>query len=128
MSRKRRKKKINYNAKDYHHIFFQGRHYKQGWAKVLREHKYCGGYIPQFTLHRAIHSKVHDVPTPNSDDCKKIVRMLDSMLESNQISTKDRLDIKIGILADCFRKICPATTAILDWQKDIVAKFYDKGD
>ena len=38
-----------------------------------------GKYIPQATLHREIHAKIHDVPTPNGAECRmaynEIVRL-----------------------------------------------------
>ena len=127
---KKKKKRPARNGKvfcDYHHILFQGRHWKCGWAKTLREHPYCGAFIPQTTLHRIIHSKIHDVPTPNGSDCRHAVKRLDYLLENGLISLEDRLDKKIEIVAECFRTKCPATTAILDWQREVVSKFYSKG-
>lgn len=125
--RSKRKSIQTRNFCDYHHILFQKRHWQCGWAKVLREHPYCGAYIPQATLHREIHSKIHDVPTPNGADCRMAVETLERWLEIGLISLDDRLDVKIGAIAACFRAKCPATTAILDWQKEVVSKFY-KGD
>ena len=112
---------------DYHHILFQGRHWKCGWAKILREHPYCGAKIPQGTLHREIHSKIHDIPTPNGPECKIAVEAINNWLESGYISMDDRLDKKIETIAKCFRAKCPATTAMLDWQREVVSKFYSKG-
>lgn len=112
---------------DYHHILFQKRHWKCGWSKILREHPYCGAYIPQATLHREIHSKIHDIPTPNSVDCRIAVEAINSWLDAGYISMEDRLDRRIEVIAWCFRAKCPATTAMLDWQKEVVSKFYSKG-
>ena len=112
---------------DYHHIFYQKKHYKNYWAKALREHPYCGAYIPQNALHRVIHSKIHDIPTPNSADCKRAVEALDNWLEAGYISLDDSLDKKIEMVTKCFRALCPATTAMLDWQRQIVTKFYKGG-
>lgn len=123
----RRKRKPKNLREDYHHILFQGRHWKQGWAKKLREHPYCGGYIPQMTLHREIHSKIHDIPTPNGADCRTAVLALNNWLEAGYISLDDPLDKKIEMIAKCFRVKCPATTAVLDWQREVVAKFYGRG-
>lgn len=39
-------------------------------------------------------------------------------------SVEKRLDLLISLWADK----CPATVAILKWQRDIVAKFYAGGD
>ena len=127
MSRKKKKHNLNLYKKDYHHILFQGRHWKNGWAKILREHRYCGGYIPQMTLHREIHSKIHDVPTPNGADCRIAVEALNSWLEAGYISLDDPIEKKIEMIAKCFRGKCPATTAVLDWQREVVVKFYQRG-
>ena len=128
MSKKKKKKdRKDTGFYDYHHILYQRRHWKCGWAKILREHPYCKAYIPQGTLHREIHSKIHDVPTPNGENCRIAVEALDNWLEAGYISLDDRLDVKIANITKCFRAKCPATTAILDWQREIVSKFYKGG-
>lgn len=127
MAKKRKRRASNLKVEDYHHILFQGRHWKQGWAKRLREHPYCGGYIPQATLHRAIHAKIHDVPTPNGVDCKNAIIAIDSWLNAGYISLDDPIWKKIETIAKCFRANCPATVAVLDWQKEVVDKFYERG-
>lgn len=127
MSKRKKKRPANLSRKDYHHILFQGRHWKQGWAKRLRGHPYCGGYIPKMTLHREIHSKIHDVPTPNGAECRIAVEALDSWLEAGYISLDDPMERKIEMIAKCFRAKCPATTAVLDWQREVVLKFYQRG-
>lgn len=125
--KRKRKAKPNKTFCDYHHILFQKRHWKCGWANTLREHPYCGAYIPQATLHRELHSKIHDIPTPNGAECRLAVEAIDSWLEAGYISLDDRLDKKIEVIASCFRAKCPATTAMLDWQKEVVSKFYKGG-
>jgi len=127
MSRKKNRRPANLSREDYHHILFQGRHWKNGWAKRLREHPYCGGYIPQMTLHREIHSKIHDVPTPNGAECRIAVEALNSWLEAGYISLDDPMERKIEMIAKCFRAKCPATTSVLDWQREVVLKFYQRG-
>lgn len=131
MSRKKKKNKgvgSRRNNYDYHHIFFQKKHWSRGYAKVLREHPYCGSYIPQATLHRGLHSKIHDVPVPNGNICRFVLKRIDEWLDCGFISVDDNLERKISILADCLRPFCPATTAILDWQREVVAKFYRRGE
>lgn len=115
-------------SQDYHHILFQEKHWKQGYAKILRDHPYCGGYIPQATLHREIHSKIHDVPTPNGKDCKEALIAINSWLAAGYISIDDPMESKIEMITKCFRVKCPATAAILDWQFEIVSKFYSERD
>lgn len=130
MSKKKKRhseKHIRYLAREnYHHLLFQRRHWEQGFAKILREHPYCGDYIPQTTLHRAIHSKVHDVPTPNGAECKYALDMINKMLEQGVISLTDELDKKARILSSIFAEKCPATASILAWQSEIVSKFYGR--
>ena len=127
--KKRRKKerRVDYNRKDYHHYFFQGRHYKVGYAKILRESPYCGAYIPQMTLHREIHSKIHDVPTPNGADCRYAVNTLKDWLEEGRITLDDSPYLKLAYLYEIFKDRCPATASILKWQQDVIWKFYHKG-
>lgn len=135
MSRKKRRNKCQQKSEkyirqlareDYHHLLFQRKHWQQGYAKILREHSYCGGYIPQATLHREIHSKAHDVPTPNGSDCRYAITKLNEMLEQGIIDINDRLDRKAQILSSIFSERCPATSAMLLWQSEIISKFYGR--
>lgn len=112
---------------DYHHIFYVKRNYECYWSKVLREHPYCGAYIPQETLHQAIHAKIYDVPTPDMQTCRTTVDMLNTWLDAGCISLDDRLDVKIRNIASCLRKRCPNTALVLDWQERTVSKFYGGG-
>lgn len=130
---KKTKKKARHQAthnpaywtrEDYHHELFQGRHWKQGWAKILREHPYCGAYIPQMTLHRHIHSKVHDVPVPDGKLCRMAVEKLNTMLANGEISTSDKIAVKLQVLIGIFSESSPATAAMLNYQLEIVNDFY----
>ena len=106
------------------HILFQRRHWDQGWAKTLREHPYTGGYIPQATLHRELHSKIHDVPVPNGKECREAVEALNRWLAKGVISPDDPIDEKLDTLIELFKGKCPATVEILKWQQEVVRKFY----
>ena len=124
--RKNHKKNVNYSREDYHHLCFQRKHWEQGWAKILREHPYTGGYIPQATLHRELHSKIHDVPVPNGKECREAVEALNRWLANGMISLNDPLDAKLDTLIEIFDKRCPATVEIFKWQKEVVQKFYGR--
>lgn len=111
-----------------HHFLFQRKHWNNGWAKALREHPYCGAYIPQQTLHRAIHSVIHDCPTPDGSDCRKVYNELCRQVEAGLIHTDDPPWLKLEWLIEQFEDTCPATTAILSWQKEKIIKFYKKNN
>ena len=116
-------------AQDWHHqlhFLYQRRHWQQGYAKALREHWYCGSYIPRDTLHRAIHSKLHDVPTPNGNVCKQVFEKLCRMENNGLISESDSPLKRLDFLIEEFDGACPATTAILQWEREIIEKFYNK--
>lgn len=114
---------------NYHHILFQGLHWQQGYAKLLREHPYMGKMVPAATLHAMIHSKIHDVPRPNRDDLKRAYKELLRRQAAGEIDIEhDTLEQRIGFLIEMWRDTCPATTAILVWQRSIVAKFYQGAD
>ena len=59
------------------------------------------------------------------DECKFALKVIDEWLEAGYLQLNHRLDKKISVLADLFRGKCPATTAMLDWQKEVVTKFYE---
>lgn len=107
---------------DCHHMLWQKRHWKQGYARLLREHEFFKVMVPQQTLHRLIHSKIHDVPTPNGKDCKRAYYLLVFELREGRLSMdmrpSQRLDFLIGVWQNC-----PATCAILKWQQGILRKF-----
>lgn len=117
------KRNTHLNGFDCHHILYQKKHWKQGWASVLREHPYCRVYIPQNTLHREIHSKVHDIPTPCGKACRVAVEAINSWLESGLISLDDPLERRIEVISWCFRAKYKATTAMLDFQREVVVEF-----
>lgn len=127
MKKKKHNKHVNPSKKDYHHILYQRKHWNIGWAKRLRNHPYMGKMIPIGTLHAEIHSKIHDVPTPNGVDCKRAYLKLIELERSGEINVKhDSLEKRIDFLIDLWEETCPATVAILVWQRQIAAKFYGK--
>ena len=126
---KRKKKKTSVRmmrAEDFHHILYQKQHWKQGYAKRLREHPYMGKYCPQYSLHAEIHAKIHDIPTPNGKECRKAYNELLRREREGLIDLKyDTLEQRIDFLIEMWEDKCPATVAILKWQRDIIAKFYN---
>lgn len=125
MSKKRfkRRRRVNLNTKDWHHYFFQKRHWKTGWAKVLREHSYCGAMIPKNTLHRFIHEGVRDVPLADGKSCRIAVGALDNWLEAGYITLEDSAERRLEILANIFNRMSPETANVLRKQLEIVCEF-----
>lgn len=106
---------------DYHHIFFQGKHYTQGYAKLLREHPYCGEYIPRSGLHRVLHSQIHDVPTPPGKDCKAVFFALNKAIQEGVIDQKsDTLEERLKVLIALFEGRYRPTKDMLEYQLAIV--------
>lgn len=127
MSKKKRKKvQFNPYREDCHHLLFQGRHWNQGWAKRLREHQYFKVMIPQMTLHREIHSKIHDVPVPNGADCRRAYEAVEKGLREGLLDYRDNIGARLDLLISLWSN-CPATCAVLEWQKQVIAKFYNGG-
>lgn len=131
LARKKSKKcykAVHRSSLDWHHLLFQRRHWKQGYAKALREHWYMGKYIPRDTLHRTIHSKIHDIPTPNGKECRKAFEELCRMEQQGLISQEDTIEKRIDFLIDIWKDDnCEATIAMLKWQKQVIQKFYERG-
>ena len=87
-----------------------------------------GCYIPRDTLHRTIHSKEHDIPVPNGRECRLafdeiLKREKEGTIDVDHDSCEKRLDLLINL----WRDKCPATVAMLEWQKEIIAKYYKSG-
>jgi len=129
MKKKRKKQKVFQRGSDWHHLLYQRRHWQQGYAKALREHPYMGKYIPTSTLHRTIHSKIHDIPTPNGKECRKAYLELCKREREGTIDvTRDTIEDRIDFLIEVWENDnCEATIAMLKWQKQIVHKFYERG-
>lgn len=125
--RRKRSRVVQYNEKDTHHLLFQGRHWKQGYAKLLREHPYFKVEIPKNTLHRELHSKLHDLPTPNGTECKLAYQLVLEGIASGRLDPEhDTAEKRLEFLIEVWKNKCPATAAMLGWQRDIIAKFYGK--
>lgn len=87
-----------------------------------------GKLIPRDSLHREIHSKIHDIPVPNGRECKKAFEELCRRERMGVIDVEhDTLEQRIDFLIEMWKDAhCEATIAILEWQKEIVSKFYSR--
>lgn len=122
---RKRERRIHSGTTDFHHFCFQRRHWQQGYAQALRNHWYMGAYIP-IALHRELHSKIHDVPVPNGVDCKRAYEELQRRERLGLIYQEDPPQERLNFLIEMFEEICPATTAIFEWQKQVISKYYKK--
>ena len=88
-----------------------------------------GKLIPKYSLHHIIHSKIHDVPCPNRRECRLALRELYYRERKGLIDLKnDTIEQRIDFLIELWRGQCPATVAILEWQKQVVNKFYRRSN
>lgn len=86
-----------------------------------------GKMIPQQTLHREIHSKIHDIPTPNGKECKMAYEAICRLEREGLIDIQnDSIEKRINILLRLWGHKCPATCAVLKWQREVVSKFFAK--
>ena len=88
-----------------------------------------GKYIPRNTLHREIHGKLHDTPVPNGKECKKAFEELVRREQLGLIDVEnDTIEQRIAFLNEMWKDDhCEATLAMLNWQAEIVSKFYSRG-
>ena len=123
---KLKRKPVAQTGKDLHHLLYQRRHWKQGYAKRLRDNEYFKVYIPMATLHRQIHSKIHDIPTPNGKDCRRAYNRLTAGLHTGKLDPKhDTIEKRLDFLIEVWEETCPATVAILKWQREVIHKFFE---
>lgn len=127
--RNRRNRPRQSNKRDTHHLLYQGRHWKQGYAKLLRENSYLKVEIPKDTLHRAIHSKLHDLPTPHGAECRKAYQLMMVGIAAGTLDpAHDTAEKRLDFLIEVWKDDCPATVAMLSWQRDIIHKFFEGGE
>ena len=124
--KRRRKHDVNLTAKDWHHCLFQKRHWKIGWAKVLREHPYCGTLLPTHTLHRYIHENITDIPVPDGKACRIAFDVINNWLEADYISVDSPLEQKLAVLSSIFNKMSPDTAYALRKQLEIVRNYNER--
>lgn len=111
---------------DIHHLLFQRKHWSQGYAHALREHPYMKVLVPMETLHRGLHAKLHDIPVPNGEYCKVAYLELCRRLEAGLLNMDDPPWVRLTFLIELWEETCPATVALLEWQKQILYKFYNQ--
>ena len=90
-----------------------------------------GAVIPMHTLHRRIHETIHDIPCPNEDVCEYVWHELEALRLGGAVDVKrDGLEQRITLLIQILREYdanLSATIATLNWQKQVVRKFYQGG-
>lgn len=70
MAKKRRRprKKKPYTGKNRHHLLFQGRHWSNGMAKILRDNFI---FMLDVKIHDELHNAIlHDIPKPSPEALK----------------------------------------------------------
>ena len=104
-------------------MLFQARHWEQGYAKLLREDEFFKVMLPQATVHRELHSKIHDIPTPNGADCKFSYEQL-RMLKTTApvIADKMKPSKRLRWLVATLGEGNNATKAMLEWQAEFLEK------
>ena len=80
------------------------------------------------TLHRGLHSKLRDVPTPEGAECKRAYMELCRQEKAGLISLEDPPWVRLQFLIEMWEETCPATVAVLQWQKEIFYKFYSNNN
>lgn len=127
MSKKKRKNRrvrtVNYFTRDWHHALWQRKNWSKGWAKLLREHEYCGAYIPKNTLHVEIHKYINNIPCPDGKYCHIAFEIINRKLEEGYIDTEDPLDKKLEVLIEIFDKTSPKTAEALKKELEIVKSY-----
>jgi hypothetical protein len=62
---------------------------------------------------------------PNGKDCKRAYEELIRREREGLIAESDPPITRLDFLIEMFQETCPATTAMLRWQHQIIEKFYN---
>ena len=134
MSKKRKAKKAKRKANaelrnraithDLHHIFYQGRFYKQNPAlRDLREYYYCKVYVPKDTLHQLIHYHLKNIPVPKPVNAEVALAQLKLLTKNDAIHESDSFERRMLVISALFNCAEPDTADALFKQWEIVREF-----
>ncbi|MBR2659359.1 hypothetical protein IKG16_01565 [Candidatus Saccharibacteria bacterium] len=128
--RRKRLKRLKWRRSerlDWHHLLYQGRHWHRGYARLLRVHPYLKVCIPQRSLHGRIHRKIHDIPCPNEEELKEAYTEMLCRLRCGELDVlRDTMQQRLDFLIEIWNDKCPATVAMLKWQRDLAWKYQHK--
>ena len=101
--------------RDYHHLLWPRHDWSSGAAYDLRNDRYFGLIIPQWTIHRQIHHTIMNIPVPNLDLCHDAELRLNYARKRGSVdplhdSPKKRLDFLIHL----WQNPAPDTAAALE--------------
>lgn len=125
-NRKQRRKQIQANAYDRHHLCFIKKRWNSGSIYVLRQFHYCIMLIPKTTLHRFIHENMTHIPVPSELAAKGALEQLRYLEKYGAISDDDPIEKRLGLLAALFDCVAQPTADGFREQLAIVHKFYEK--
>lgn len=109
--RKRKKRRcVNCNIRDTHHLCYQRKNWQRGHLRQLRDYWYCKVLIPRDTLHKYIHQNLPDIPAPKDLNAKNALEQLEKLETYNAISEYDSVERRLKILAALF-DCCDQDTA-----------------
>ena len=97
-NRKQRRKQIQTNAYDRHHLCFIKKRWNSGSIYALRQFHYCIMLIPKTTLHRFIHENMTHVPVPSELAAKGALEQLRYLEKYGAISDDDPLEKRLNLL------------------------------
>lgn len=125
--RKKRRHHLRNKRKDLdtHHIFYTKRSWKNPSLSVLRRFHYCRISIPKDTLHKTIHARVPEIPTPRSISAQEALKHLKLLEEHGSISDKDPLERRLLVLTALFAGNETKTAEALYKQMCVVRDFYE---
>lgn len=111
-----------------HHLLYP----KADWGcscfgRRLRRHKYFRRFIPEYTLHKAIHRQVMTIPLPPEQACQDAYYELLCLCKSRSIDIYyDTLEKRLQLLIDLWKEY-PETVKALKAQQKIAIGFYKNG-
>lgn len=113
----------NNKVLDAHHVCWYRKDWSHGACMGLRRHPYCIVYIPKNTLHRFIHTNMTSIPVPKEKSALYVIRQLDLLMESGDISQSDPIEKRLAILAALFEPVDSQTAKAFNRQLAIVHEF-----
>ena len=125
MAKKKKRITKSRGGEDKHHVCYQGRYWRKGTAKEVRDYWYLVIKIPKDTLHRYIHDKVSSIPPPSENGAKAALAQLRMLDRYDALQSSDSLEKRLSLMIALFDCIDQPTADGFRKQLKVVREFHN---
>ena len=111
---------------DTHHICFARRKWNRGYAKAIRQFRYCTIQLPRDTLHKFIHDNMNGVAVPDDRVARYAYQQLLDLDKRGVLHDDDSIEKRLTLLIALFEYVAEPTAEDFRKQLIIIQSYKDK--